>query len=82
MIANAINSIIPGFRDRSSLTAPVRNGAPPHAYITVPRTGDTHLTQAASGSEYPSSMANIVEKATTGTASASMIQNSRRNCPT
>ena len=28
--------------ERISLTAPVRNGRPPHAYITVPSTGDTH----------------------------------------
>ena len=38
VIASPISSIMPGLRARSSLTAPVRNGAPPHTYITVPRT--------------------------------------------
>ncbi len=49
VIARAIRSIIPGLRARSSLTAPVRNGVPPHTYITVPRTGEIHATHAASG---------------------------------
>gem|GEM_PF-3750663 len=42
---------MPGCRARSSATAPVRNGAPPHAYITVPSTGETQPTHAASGRE-------------------------------
>ncbi|MFS9599562.1 hypothetical protein, partial [Klebsiella variicola] len=46
-------------RARISLTAPVRNGAPPHAYITVPKTGETQPTHAASGSEYPTTIQNI-----------------------
>lgn len=37
--------IMPGFRSRSSATAPVRNGLPPHTYMTVPRIGDTHSGQ-------------------------------------
>ena len=49
VIANAIRSIIPGLRERISLTAPVRNGRPPHTYITVPSTGDTHATPGHSG---------------------------------
>ena len=82
VIARAISSIIPGLRARSSLTAPVRNGAPPHTYMTVPRTGEIHPTHAASGSGYPSSIENIIENPTTGAARTSMIQNSRRNWPT
>ena len=41
VIAKPISSIIPGARERISLTAPVRNGRPPHRYITVPINGDT-----------------------------------------
>ena len=50
VIARAMRSIMPGLRARSSLTAPVRNGAPTQTYMTVPRIGDTHPTHAASGS--------------------------------
>ena len=48
-MASAISSIIPGLRERISLTAPVRNGLPPTAYITVPRTGETHSIHPACG---------------------------------
>ena len=50
VIARLINSIIPGLRERTSETAPVRNGEPPQRYMTVPSTGETHATQGASGS--------------------------------
>ena len=49
MIASAISSIMPGLRARSSLTAPVRNGAPPQTYTMVPRIGEIHPTHGASG---------------------------------
>jgi hypothetical protein len=42
VIARPISSIIPGARERISLIAPVRNGRPPHTYITVPSSGETH----------------------------------------
>ena len=50
MIASPISSIIPGLSARTSATAPVRNGQPPQANITVPSTGETQGTHAASGS--------------------------------
>ncbi len=50
VIASAISSIIPGLRARSSETAPVRNGRPPHTNITVPRTGEIQVSHATSGS--------------------------------
>ncbi len=77
-----MSSIIPGARERISLTAPVRNGEPPQAYITVPSTGETQAIHAASGSEYPRSIANMFEATITGTARTSMIANRRRNMPT
>ena len=46
VIASAMSIIIPGRRVRSSAAAPVRNGHPPHTYITVPRTGETHSRPA------------------------------------
>ncbi|SKT81421.1 Uncharacterised protein [Mycobacteroides abscessus subsp. abscessus] len=49
VIAKPISSIIPGVRLRISLTAPTRNGLPPHKYTTVPSTGETHRAQPASG---------------------------------
>ena len=49
VMANPISNIIPGARERISLTAPVRNGRPPHRYITVPSTGGTHSTPGTSG---------------------------------
>ena len=49
VIANPIRSIIPGARERISLTAPVRNGRPPQTKITVPSTGDTHRMPGMSG---------------------------------
>ena len=49
VIAKAINSIIPGARDRSSAEAPTRNGRPPQQYITVPSTGETHFNTSPSG---------------------------------
>ena len=48
VIASAMRSIMPGFRDFNSESAPVRNGLPPHTYITVPSTGDIHAMAAAS----------------------------------
>ena len=39
VIASPMSSIIPGLRERISLTAPVRNGRPPTTYITVPSRG-------------------------------------------
>ena len=51
VMARAISSIIPGCRARISPTAPVRNGRPPHTYMTVPSTGETQPTQPAAGSE-------------------------------
>ncbi len=50
VIASAMSSIIPGVRARSSDTAPVRNGRPPHTNMTVPSTGETQASHAASGS--------------------------------
>jgi hypothetical protein len=49
VIASATSSIIPGCRALTSLTAPVRNGRPPHPYIRVPRTGEIQPTSGASG---------------------------------
>ena len=49
VIASPISSIIPGVRERISLTAPVRNGRPPQRYMTVPSTGDTHRAPGKSG---------------------------------
>ena len=49
VMARPINSIIPGVRERISLIAPVRNGRPPHKYITVPSTGDIHCAPGKSG---------------------------------
>ena len=49
VIASAISSIIPGFRARSSPTAPVRNGRPPHTYMTVPRIGEIQATHGLVG---------------------------------
>ena len=51
VMASPMRSIIPGWRERISLIAPVRKGRPPHRYITVPSTGETHGTQPASGTE-------------------------------
>ena len=82
MIAKAMSSIIPGARERISLTAPVRNGEPPQTNITVPSTGEIQPIHDASGSEYPTSIANMPEAKITGTARTSMIQNKRRNMPT
>ena len=82
VIANAMSSIIPGLRDLSSETAPVRNGLPPQKYITVPRMGEIHPMTDSSGNRYPRITANMLLKNTTGTAMTSMIQNSRRNCCT
>ncbi len=82
VIARPMSSIIPGLRARISDTAPVRKGRPPQTYITVPSTGETSPSPGTSGSSYPSTIANMLEAATTGTARTSMIQNSRRNCPT
>lgn len=82
MIARAMSSIIPGARERISPIAPVRNGEPPQAYITVPSTGEIQAIHAASGNEYPRSIANISEATITGTARTSMLQNRRRNIPT
>ena len=42
---SAMSSIIPGWRLFSSLIAPVRNGVPPQAYMTVPRTAATQPAQ-------------------------------------
>ena len=50
VIASPMSNIIPGARERISLTAPVRNGRPPHAYMTVPSTGETQSSQGTSGS--------------------------------
>ena len=50
VIASPMRSIIPGRRARISSTAPVRKGRPPHTYMTVPRTGATHVSQPDSGS--------------------------------
>ncbi len=50
VMASPISSIIPGARERISLTAPVRNGRPPHTYITVPSTGATQRAPGKSGS--------------------------------
>ena len=49
VMASPISSIIPGARERISLTAPVRNGRPPQTYITVPSTGETHCAPGKSG---------------------------------
>ncbi|GGG28947.1 hypothetical protein GCM10007304_48540 [Rhodococcoides trifolii] len=81
MIANAISSIIPGVRPRISLTAPVRNGEPPHTNMTVPSTGDTHPIQELCGSEYPRIIANMSDAAITGTAKTTITQNNLRNWP-
>jgi len=51
VIARPMSSIIPGCRARISATAPVRNGRPPHRYITSPSSGETHATHAPEGSE-------------------------------
>ena len=45
VIASAMRSIIPGLRALSSLHPPVRNGLPPHTYMTVPSTGAIQRTQ-------------------------------------
>ena len=73
---------MPGRRPRISSTAPVRNGRPPHTYMTVPSTGEIQVVQPDCGSEYPTRLANISSNATTGIANTSMIQKSRRNCAT
>ena len=49
VMASPISSIMPGLRRRSSSTTPVRNGLPPQTYMTVPRTGETPVSQPASG---------------------------------
>ena len=49
VMASPISSIIPGARERISLTAPVRKGLPPQKYMTVPSTGDTHRAPGNSG---------------------------------
>ena len=51
VIARPISNIIPGARERISLTAPVRNGLPPQKYITVPSTGDTQPDPGNCGTE-------------------------------
>ena len=51
VIASAMSSIIPGCRERTSETPPVRNGLPPHTYRTVPSTGGIHETPPLSGTE-------------------------------
>ena len=48
VIAIDINSIMPGWRSRSSATAPARNGWPPHAKMNVPSTGPIHPTPSIS----------------------------------
>ncbi len=45
VMPSAMSSIIPGWRLFSSLTAPVRNGVPPQAYMTEPRTAATQPAQ-------------------------------------
>ena len=49
VIASPMSSIMPGLRERISLTAPVRKGLPPHTYITVPSTGETQARPGTSG---------------------------------
>ena len=49
VIARPISSIMPGLRERISETAPLRNGRPPHTYMTVPRMGEIQATQPAAG---------------------------------
>ena len=44
-----ISSIIPGARERSSESPPVRKGRPPHAYMTVPRIGAIQPRPGTSG---------------------------------
>ena len=51
VMANPIKSIIPGLRLLISLTAPVRNGAPPQKYTTLPSTGETQGRPGRSGNE-------------------------------
>ena len=50
VMAMPMSSIIPGWRDRISETAPVRNGQPPYAKTAVPRTGATRLSPGNDGS--------------------------------
>ncbi len=45
VIASPMSSIMPGLRSLISLTAPARNGRPPHRYMTVPRAGAIHTAQ-------------------------------------
>ena len=49
VMARPMSSIIPGCRRRTSSTAPVRNGRPPHTYMTVPSSGEIQPTQPAVG---------------------------------
>ena len=51
VIARAMSSIMPGLRERTSLTAPDRNGLPPQTYMTVPSAGAIARVQPESGSE-------------------------------
>ena len=48
VIASATSVIMPGLREPISENAPVRKGRPPQAYMTVPSTGATQPSQAAS----------------------------------
>ena len=50
VIARPMRSIMPGRRPRISSTAPVRNGRPPHTYMTVPRTGEIQVVHPDRGS--------------------------------
>ena len=50
VIARPMSSIMPGVRAFSSDQAPVRNGAPPQKYMTVPSTGEIHGISGLSGS--------------------------------
>jgi hypothetical protein len=46
VMASPMSSIIPGWRARSSLTAPLMNGHPPKKKMTVPRTGEIQSVPA------------------------------------
>ena len=79
VMASPMRSIIPGLRARTSPSAPVRKGHPPHRYMTVPSRGGIPVTHGESGRVRPSIIAKPRLRATVGTARTSMIQKSLRN---
>jgi hypothetical protein len=78
VIAIDMSSIIPGWRSRSSATAPARNGHPPHTNTIESRTGASTSIPGKSR-EYPNQSITISLVTTNGIVNERQTQNRRRN---